>query len=61
MEVFSKRLKALRKDREKTQEDMSKLLNIQRSTYGEYERGKIMPPVEKIKILAHILNTRKPR
>lgn len=52
MEVFSVRLKSLRKDREKTQEDMSKLLNIQRSTYGEYERGKIMPLVDKIKTLA---------
>lgn len=52
MEIFSIRLKRLRKEREKTQEDMSKLLHIQRSTYGEYERGKIMPPVSKIKVLA---------
>ena len=52
MEIFSIRLKTLRKEREKTQEDMSKLLHIQRSTYGEYERGKIMPPVSKIKVLA---------
>ena len=52
MEIFSTRLKRLRKEREKTQEDMSKLLHIQRSTYGEYERGKIIPPISKIKILA---------
>ena len=52
MEIFSIRLKTLRKEREKTQGDMSKLLHIQRSTYGEYERGKIMPPVSKIKVLA---------
>ena len=52
MDIFSIRLKSLRKDREKTQEDMSKLLHIQRSTYGEYERGKILPPVDKLKVLA---------
>lgn len=52
MDIFSKRLKDMRRDNGKTQEDMAKLLNIRRSTYGEYERGKIMPPVDKIKILA---------
>lgn len=52
MDMFANRLKALRKERERRQEDMAKLLNIQRSTYGEYERGKIMPPIDKIKTLA---------
>ncbi len=52
VDIFSKRLKDMRRDNGKTQEDMAKLLNIRRSTYGEYERGKIMPPVDKIKILA---------
>ncbi len=52
MDMFANRLKALRKERERRQEDMAKLLNIQRSTYGEYERGKIMPPIDKIKVLA---------
>lgn len=50
--IFPERLKALRKDHERRQEDMAKLLKIQRSTYGEYERGKIVPPIDKIKILA---------
>lgn len=31
---------------------MAQLLNVRRSTYGEYERGKIVPPIDKIKILA---------
>ncbi len=50
--LFPERLKALRKEYGKRQEDMAKLLNVQRSTYGEYERGKILPPVNKIKTLA---------
>lgn len=56
-EVFPVRLKALRTVSGKTQEEIANLLNIKRSTYGEYERGKITPPVEKIKQLADILKT----
>lgn len=54
--IFSKRLKALRTEFKKTQEDMSKLLNCQRSTYGEYERGRIMPPGDKLTTLADYFN-----
>lgn len=53
--MFSQRLKTLRKERQKTQQDMADFLNIQRSTYGEYERGRIMPPYDKIKKLADYL------
>jgi transcriptional regulator with XRE-family HTH domain len=52
MDIFSARLKTLRKEKDRTQEDMAKLLNIRRSTYGEYERGKIVPPIDKLKVLA---------
>lgn len=51
--LFTNRLKNLRKDNKKTQDDMSKLLKIQRSTYGEYERGRITPPMDKIRFLAN--------
>lgn len=50
--LFSERLKAHRKASKKTQEQMAQLLFVRRSTYGEYERGKIIPPIDKIKILA---------
>lgn len=50
--LFSIRLKSLRKHVGKTQDDMSKALGIQRSTYGEYERGRIMPGTDKLKALA---------
>lgn len=56
MNIFSSRLKYYRKDNKKTQEDMAKFLGIQRSTYGEYERGKIMPPMDKIQKLADYFN-----
>lgn len=55
--IFSNRLKAHRKSLKRTQEQMAQLLNVRRSTYGEYERGKIMPPVDKIKILADYFGT----
>jgi transcriptional regulator with XRE-family HTH domain len=50
--MFSVRLKAMRKDRKERQEDIAKLLKVQRTTVGEYERGNIVPPIDKIKILA---------
>lgn len=50
--LFPIRLKSLRKQVGKTQDDMSKALGIQRSTYGEYERGRIMPGTDKLKALA---------
>ena len=42
----------LRKENEKTQMDVAKFLKVNRSTYGAYESGKIMPPAEKCKALA---------
>lgn len=52
MIFFAKRLKDMRKDNQKTQNEMAKLLGVRRSTYGEYERGVITPPIDKIQILA---------
>lgn len=49
---FSSRLKLLRKERKETQQALADLLNVRRSTYGEYERGKILPPMDKMKSLA---------
>lgn len=50
--IFSKRIKALRLDNEKTQQNVADALGVLRSTYGEYERGKIIPPMDKINALA---------
>ena len=54
--IFAERLRDLRKSRLKTQQQMADLLNIRRSTYGEYERGVILPPTDKIQTLAKYFN-----
>lgn len=54
--IFHKRLKTLRKQRGKTQDDIAKILKIKRTTYGEYERGKITPPAAKIQLLSEYFN-----
>lgn len=56
MKSFSIKIKTLRKEHKKTQQNIADLLNIRRSTYGEYERGKILPPMDKMKILAEYFN-----
>ena len=50
--MFSQRLKRLRKEAKKTQAEMADYIEINRSTYGEYERGVITPPIDKMKLLA---------
>lgn len=50
--VFPQRLRSLREAEGQTQANMARLLNVQRSTYGEYERGAIMPPISKLSVLA---------
>lgn len=50
--MFCDQLKQLRKDARKTQNEVAAYLHVRRSTYGEYERGKITPPYDKIKALA---------
>lgn len=50
--MFSSRIKALRKEKKKTQNDLATYLKVRRSTYGEYERGIITPPYDKIKAIA---------
>lgn len=52
MSILSERLKALRNEAGKTQEEMAKLIGISRTTYTEYERGKNKPPIQKLQIMA---------
>lgn len=53
---FCKILKQLRLEAGKTQEEMSKLIGIKRSTYGEYERGRITPPIDKLEHIAKVFD-----
>ena len=54
--TLGQRLKHLRHERGETQDHTAKKLGIQRSTYGEYERGKITPPTDKLFHLAAHFN-----
>lgn len=50
--MFSKRLKQLRLQKKKTQEDMASFLGITRQGYGRYENGKAEPDIKTINILS---------
>ena len=48
METIANRLKELRKQKNVTQEEIAKLLNITRPAYAQYETGKNIPPIENL-------------
>lgn len=52
--MLKDKLKQLRKYNSLTQEQLSQILNIQRSTYAYYELGRSMPKFETLKMLAEI-------
>lgn len=51
-QVFCIKLASLRRANDLRQVDMAKILNVERTTYGGYERGTIMPPYDKIETIA---------
>lgn len=54
---FSEQLKRARLGMNYTQQQVAELMGITKSTYCGYETGKRQPDVEKIKLLAKILQT----
>ena len=54
---LSVNLRKKRLEYRKTQEEMAKILHVKRATYGEYERGKISPPLEKVEMMAEFFQT----
>lgn len=52
--MFGNRLKQLRKNNNKTQEDISKILGISRGAYSHIENGRNEPDMETIVKLADI-------
>lgn len=54
---FSEQLKMARLSMNYTQQQVADLMGITKSTYCGYETGKRQPDVEKIKLLANILQT----
>lgn len=57
METLGNRLKTERKKQNMTQEEMSKLLNINRVTYQGYESDKHKPDIDTLSKLADVLKT----
>ena len=49
------KLKEIRKQAGYTQADMARLVGVARTTYAEYEQGKIQPPVDKIQKIIEAL------
>ena len=50
-------LRALREDKDWSQKQMAELLNIQQTTYSDYELGKLNIPIAVLKKLAEIHET----
>ena len=55
-EVFAQRLKKARKDAGYNQNEVSKLLNISRSSLSKYENGQLEPSLETLAKLAQFYN-----
>ena len=53
---FAEVLKNLRKERHMTQEELSALLNVAKSTVSMYEQGERMPNLEMLESIADIFN-----
>ena len=54
--MFSEKLRETRKLKKLTQSQLASLLNISVTTYGDYERGRTEPDLERLKKLAKILD-----
>ncbi|MBY6898071.1 helix-turn-helix domain-containing protein [Clostridium botulinum] len=54
--MFGDRLKELREEKEMTQEELGKLLNVSRQTISGYEAGAIEPSISNLVKLANIFN-----
>jgi len=50
--MLSDKLKQLRKEKEKTQEDLAAVLQVSPSTIGMYEQGRRIPDTDKLNKLA---------
>lgn len=49
-------LKECRKSKGLTQHDASKIIGVARTTYADYENGKIQPPIDKVRKICEWLD-----
>ena len=52
----TERIRALREDHDKTQEEIAQLLQVGQRTYCDYEMGKTRIPVDRLILLAKLYN-----
>ncbi len=50
--MFAERLKKLRTEKGKSQREVAEVLGLETSSYGKYEVSGVMPPADKLEILA---------
>jgi len=55
-EVFAENLRRFRTEKGYTQEDLAKLLNINRTTLTKYETGVTEPDFERLKLICELLH-----
>ena len=56
MEVFCKRLKELRLEKELKQSDFAKVMNLASNTISSWERGNSSPDLNELKLIAQFFN-----
>ena len=56
MRTFAEQLKAIRKERNITQEWLAKEMNVSRPTISHWENGRIVPDIDTIKHLSQVMN-----
>ena len=57
MEIFAKRLKVLRKEKQLTQKQVADMLKIRQQSYVRYELGTGEPSLDTLVLLCKILET----
>ena len=55
--IMLEHLRALREDKDLSQADMARLLQVHQTTYSDYERENLNIPIPILKKLAHIHET----
>lgn len=56
MPTFSEKLKAIRKERNITQEWLANEMNVSRPTISHWENGRVIPDIDTIKHLSQVMN-----
>ena len=54
--MYSEKLKELREENDLTFQDISNLLNIEKDTYGQYERQNVIIPIKHLNTICNLFN-----